>query len=70
MKNLPTHWGFGSNKFSKKHMDEIIKSIIPLNKLERYACDDNCKLVIDHVIKKRDDILQFINIFSFHIRYR
>ena len=65
MKNLPTHWGFGSNKFSKKHKDEIIKSIIPLNKLERYACDDNCKLVIDHVIKKRDDILQFINIFPF-----
>jgi len=62
---LPKHWGFGSKKFSESHKNNIKNSITPLNKLEKYACDDNCKLVIDKVIKKRNDILQFINIFPF-----
>jgi hypothetical protein len=62
---LPKHWGFGSNKFSQSHKNNIKNSITPLNKLEKYACDEECKLVIEKVIKKRNDIIQFINIFPF-----
>jgi hypothetical protein len=65
MKTFPKHWGFGSKKFSNSHKNKIISSIIPLNTLEKYACDDDCKSVIDKVLKNNKDILQFLDIIPF-----
>ena len=65
LKTFPKHWGFGSKKFSKAHKNKIVDSIIPLNTLEKYSCDDNCKLIIDKVLKKNKDILQFLKIIPF-----
>ena len=62
---IPKHWGFGSKKFSNSHKNKIANSIIPLNTLEKYACDDNCKLVIEKILKNNKDILQFIDILPF-----
>ena len=65
MKTFPKHWGFGSKKFSVSHKNKIISSIIPLNTLEKYACDEDCKIVIDKVLKNNKDILQFLDTIPF-----
>ena len=65
MKTFPKHWGFGSKKFSVSHKNKIINSIIPLNTLEKFACDADCKIVVDKILKSNKDILQFLNTIPF-----
>jgi len=62
---LPLHWGFGSKKFSPDHINRIKNAIIPLSNLEKYSCDENCKIVIKMVLEKGKDIIQFINCLPF-----
>ncbi len=65
MKTFPKHWGFGSKKFSVSHKNKIINYIIPLNTLEKFACDEDCKIVVDKVLKNNKDILQFLSVIPF-----
>ena len=63
--NIPPHWGFGSKKFSLNHINQLKKAISSLNLLEKFSCDDDCKFIMDKIIEKRKDILDFINLLPF-----
>ena len=65
MKTMPEHWGFGSKKFSFSHKNNIIKSMVSLNKLEKFSCDEKCKVVMGAIEKIKKDILDFIDLMPF-----
>lgn len=65
LKTMPSHWGFGSKKFSFNHINNIVKSIIPLNKLERFSCDDKCKAVMRGIESMKKDIINFVELMPF-----
>ena len=65
LKTMPSHWGFGSKKFSFNHINNIVKSIVPLNKLERFSCDDKCKAVMTGIESMKKDIIDFVDLMPF-----
>ena len=62
---MPPHWGFGSKKFSLNHINQLKKAISPLNLLEKFSCDEDCKFIMNKIIEKGKDILDFVKLLPF-----